>query len=76
MWTLATAGGDLAQDRHPPGQPVDIGHGERHLALVGGGQQVQHRVGRAAMAMSSVIAFSKALKLATARGSTLASSCS
>ena len=39
---------DLAQDRHMARQPVDIGHGEGHLALIGRGQQMQHGVGRAA----------------------------
>ena len=38
----------LAQARHAARQPVDVGHGERHLALVGGGQEVEHRIGRPA----------------------------
>ena len=39
---------DLAEIGHLARQPVDIRHGERHLALLRRRQQVQHRVGRAA----------------------------
>ena len=41
-------GRHLAQHRHPARQPVDVLHGEGDFAFVGGGQQMQHRVGRAA----------------------------
>ena len=39
---------DLAQHRHAPREPVDIGHGEVDLGLMRRRQQVQHGVGRAA----------------------------
>ena len=39
---------DLAQHRHAARQPVDVVHGEVDLALMRGGQDVQHGVGRAA----------------------------
>ena len=48
MCTLAIDGRDLAQDRNAARQPVDVCHGEVDFALVGGGQQMQHRVGRSA----------------------------
>ena len=38
----------LGQARHPPGDGVDGGQVEVDLALLGGGQDVQHRVGGAA----------------------------
>ena len=41
-------GGDLAQYGHPARKAVDILHREIHPGLVGHGQQVQHRIGRAA----------------------------
>ena len=39
---------DLAEHRHLAGQAVDIRHVEGHLALIGGSEQVKHRIGRAA----------------------------
>ena len=39
---------DLAQHRHAARQAVDVDHGEIELRLVGGGEQMQHGVGRAA----------------------------
>ena len=39
---------DLAQHGHAPRQPVDVGHGEGNLRLIGGGENMQHGVGRAA----------------------------
>ena len=39
---------DLAQHRHAPRQAVDVFHGEVEFRLVGGGEQMQHGVGRAA----------------------------
>ena len=39
---------DLAQVRHLPRQPVNVTHGEIHSAFLGGRQQMQHGVGRAA----------------------------
>ena len=45
---VGTGGRDLAQHGHAPRQPVDVGHGEGHLRLVGGGEHMQHGVGRAA----------------------------
>src|SRR6202012_5321843 len=45
---IALGGGDLAQARGGARQPVDVGHGEGHAALVGRGQKVQHGVGRTA----------------------------
>ena len=41
-------GRDLAEHRHLARQPVDILHGEGDLALMRGGEQMQHGVGRAA----------------------------
>ena len=41
-------GRDLAQHRHAARKPVDVGHGEVDLALMRGGEQMQHGVGRAA----------------------------
>ena len=41
-------GCDLAEHRHPPRKTVDVLHREIHARLVRHGQQVQHRVGRAA----------------------------
>ncbi len=38
----------LGQARHPPRQRVDVGQGEVDLALLRGGEDVQHRVGGAA----------------------------
>jgi hypothetical protein len=40
--------GDLADVRHLAGEPVDVAHGEGHFAFLRGGQQVQHRIRRAA----------------------------
>ena len=56
---------------------VDVGHGEVDLALIGGGEEVQHRVGRAAHGdVERHGVLEGALKLAMVRGSTLSSSCS
>ncbi len=67
---------DLAEARHAARQPVDVGHGEVDLRLVGGGEQVQHGVGRAAHGDVERHRVLEGGKLAIARGSTLASSCS
>ena len=48
MMHVGHGGRDLAQHRHAARQPVDVAHGEVDLALMRGGQQMQHRVGRAA----------------------------
>ena len=39
---------DFAEMRHPAREPIDVGHGEGHFALLRGGQQMQHGVGGAA----------------------------
>ena len=41
-------GGEFTDARHRARQAVDVGHGEVHAGLLRRGQQVQHRVGRAA----------------------------
>ena len=45
---IGLGGRDLGQHRHLARQPVNIGHGKVNLALMRGGQQVQHGVGRSA----------------------------
>ena len=68
---------DLAQHRHAARQPVDVGHGEvASRASCAAASRCSTVLVEPPMAMSSVMAFSKAAKLAIARGSTLASSCS
>ena len=39
---------DLTNIGNLAAQPVDVLHGEHHARLVGDGEQVEHRVGRAA----------------------------
>jgi hypothetical protein len=71
------AAGDLAQHRNLAGQPVDVVHGEIDLALVGDGEQVQHRVGRPAHGdIQRHGVLERGLKLAMERGRALSSSCS
>ena len=48
LHVVAAARRHLAQARHPPGQLVDLLQPEADPRLVGGGEQVQDRVGRAA----------------------------
>ena len=45
---VALGRGDLGQARHLAAQPVDVLHGEVHPGFLGGGQQVQHGIGRSA----------------------------
>ena len=47
MWTVA-GGSDLADVRHLAGQAVDVAHGEGHISFLGGGEEMQDGVGRAA----------------------------
>jgi len=37
-------GSHFAEVRNAAREPVDVGHGEGHLALLRGGQQMQHRI--------------------------------
>ena len=46
--TSGTDGATLHRHGHAARQPVDVGHGEIDFALVRGGEQMQHGVGRAA----------------------------
>jgi len=65
----------LANVRHLARQTIDVGHGEIHARRFCHRQNVQYGVGRAPMAMSSVMAFSKACKVAMLRGSTSSLPC-
>ena len=74
---VALGGRHLAETRHAARQPVDVGHGERHLALMGRGQEVQHRVGRPAHGDVERHGVLEGLRSSRwARGSTDMSSCS
>ncbi len=74
---VGTGRRDLAQHRHAARQPVDVVHGEVGTSPSwAAASRCSTVLVEPPMAMSSVMAFSNALKLAMARGSTLASSCS
>ena len=73
---VGNGGRDFAEDRDATRQTIDVRHGEVDFALVRGGEEVQHRVGRAAHGDIERHRILECREIRDGAGETRSSSCS
>ena len=73
LYVVVRIGCYFAKHRRLAGQGVYVLYRKVYSGLLGYGEQVQYRVGRAPMAISRVIALRNAARVAMLRGNTLSS---